>query len=180
MNKAKNILISGKPGCGKTSLIKEILKELDLDAKGFYTSEIRENGERVGFSISSLDGKKGILAHKNFKSGPRVGKYKVNLKYLEEIGVRSVLAGLKENKIIIIDEIGKQEMCSMKFRKAVISALNSKNKILGTIKLTKDPFTDKIKKKKDTKIFYLERENREKIKKEIINILVYENQESNR
>jgi len=64
----KNIFISGKPGCGKTSLIMEILKELKLDAGGFYTSEIREEGIRKGFKITTLDGKKGILAHLNVKS----------------------------------------------------------------------------------------------------------------
>jgi nucleoside-triphosphatase len=167
----KNIFITGPPGCGKTSLIMEIIKELSLEAGGFYTQEIREGGERGGFSITSLNGKKGILAHINIKSPYRVGKYGVDIKDLEEIGVRSILEALKGNKIVIIDEAGKMEMKSDKFKKAVETALNSKNKVLGTIKLTPDPFTDKIKKREDTKIFYLSRENRKEIKKEIIQLL---------
>jgi len=123
----------------------------------------------------------------NIKSPYRVGKYKVNIKDLEEIGVNAIsdynppLAGshslreqvpvLKENKIIIIDEIGKMEMFSEKFKKAVEATLNSKNKVLGTIKLTSDSFTDKIKKREDTKIFHLISENREEIKREIIKLL---------
>jgi len=163
----KNIFISGLPGCGKTTLIMEILEELKMDADGFYTQETRERGKRLGFKIKTLDGKEGILAHVNIKSPYKVSKYKVNLKDLEEIGVKSILDALKTNKMIIIDEIGKQEMCSQEFRKAVISALESKNKVLGTIKMTPDPFCDKIKKREDTKIFYLTRGNREKIKQEI-------------
>lgn len=37
----KNIFIIGPPGCGKTTLIEEILKELKIPAKEFFTKEIR-------------------------------------------------------------------------------------------------------------------------------------------
>jgi len=168
----KNIFITGKPGCGKTSLIIEIIKELNLDAEGFYTSEIRERGIRKGFKITTLDGKKGILAHVNIKSPYRVSKYKVNIKDLEELGVKSILNALEENKICVIDEIGTMEMYSERFKKIVLTALDSKNKVLGTIKLTPGLFTDEIKKREDTKVFYLTKENREEIKKEIIKLLV--------
>ena len=168
---AKNILITGKPRCGKTTLIIEILKESDLDAEGFYTSEIREKGIRKGFKVITLDGEEGILAHINIESPYRVSKYQVNIKDLEEIGVNSILDALQKNKIIIIDEIAKMELFSKKFKKAVIAALDSKNKILGTIMLKPNPFCDEIKKRKDTKIFYLTKANRGNIKKEIINLL---------
>jgi nucleoside-triphosphatase len=91
----------------------------------------------------------------------------VILRDLEEIGVKEIEEGLKENKIIIIDEIGKAEMFSKKFKQIVLAALNSKNMVLGTIKLTPDPFTNKIRKRKDTIIFNLTRENRAEIKKKI-------------
>jgi len=166
----KNILITGPPGCGKTTLIMEVLKELNLNAGGFYTSEIKENGIRKGFKIISLDDKEGILAHENIKGPCKVGKYRVNLKDLEEIGVKSILNALKK-KVIVIDEIGLMELFSEKFKKAVMSALDSENKVLGTIRLKPHPFTEEIKKRRDTRIFYLKRENFPQIKKEIINFL---------
>jgi nucleoside-triphosphatase len=94
----KNILITGKPGCGKTSLIIEIIKELNLPAGGFYTQEIREKGVRKGFKIISLDGREGILARVNFKSPYKVSKYGVNIKDLEEIGIKSILEALEKIK----------------------------------------------------------------------------------
>jgi nucleoside-triphosphatase len=171
LSKIKNILISGPPGCGKTTLIKEILKDLKTKAGGFFTEEIREGGERKGFKIITLDKKEGILAHENIKSNFRVSRYGVNLKDLEEIGVPSVLKAIDERKIVVIDEIGKAELFSEKFKEAVFKALNSKNKVLGTIKISKDPFTEKIREREDTKIFYLKKEEREKIKEEILKIL---------
>jgi nucleoside-triphosphatase len=167
----KNIFISGFPGCGKTTLIKEILEELKIRASGFYTQEIREKGIRKGFKIINLNGKEGILAHINIKSPFRVSKYGVNLKDLEEIGVKAILDALKGNKLVIIDEVGSMELYSEKFKKVVMTALNSQNKVLGTIKFTPDPFCNKIKERKDTKIFYLNRENRKIIKEKIKDFL---------
>ena len=43
----KNILITGLPGVGKTTLIKKLTEALkDFDPVGFYTEEIREGWER--------------------------------------------------------------------------------------------------------------------------------------
>jgi nucleoside-triphosphatase len=168
----KNIFITGLPGCGKTTLIKEILKELKIPAKGFFTEEIRKKGKRVGFKIVTLSGKEGVLAEKRFKSPYKVSKYGVILKDLEEIGVKEIEEGLKGDFLVVVDEIGKMELFSEKFREIILKALDSqKNKILGTIMLKPNPFCDKIKQRKDTKVFYLERENKERVKEEILNLL---------
>jgi len=164
----KNIFITGPPGCGKTTLIKEILKELQIPAKGFFTEEIRKGRERVGFKILTLNGKEGILAEKGFKSPYKVSKYGVLLKDLEEIGVKEIEEGLRGNFLIVVDEIGKMELFSNKFREAILKTLDSKNKVLGTIMLKENPFCNKIKQRRDKKVFYLTRENKEKVKKEIL------------
>jgi nucleoside-triphosphatase len=164
----KNIIITGKPSCGKTTLIREILKELNFKADGFYTSEIRKGKERFGFEIISLDGKGGILAHKDLKSKFNVSKYGVNIEDLDRIGTESILRAIKENRICVIDEIGGMEILSRKFRETVERALNSQIPVLGTITLKSNPFCDKIKQRKDTKVFYLTRENREKVKNELL------------
>ncbi|MCL6473397.1 MAG: NTPase [Firmicutes bacterium] len=161
--KAKNIFITGKPGTGKTTLIKKIIAELNLNAGGFFTQEVREAGERIGFDILTLDGRRGTLARKGMKSRFRVGKYGVSLNDLDEIAVDSIRKALQENKIVIIDEIGKMELFSEKFKDAVVQALESENIVLGTIKLADDPFTDKIRRRDDTVIFELTAENREEV-----------------
>ena len=165
-----NTLITGKPGCGKTTLIKQIIEELRLNAGGFYTQEIRIGGRRVGFKIISLDGNESILAHVDIKSPYRVSKYGVNIEGLERIGVESILKALEENDVIVIDEIGKMELFSPRFKEVVNKALNSEKMLLATILLAPNPFTDKIKRRQDVKLFYLTPENREKVKEEIKDI----------
>lgn len=168
----KNFLITGPPGCGKTTLIKEILKEIKIKAQGFFTEEIRKENSRVGFEIVSLEKKRKIFAHKDFKSPFQVSKYKVDLKAFEEIALEALKKGLEDPRtLIVIDEIGRMELFSKKFQKLVIKAFNAPNKVLATIMLKPHPFCDKLKKRKDTQIFHLIKESFFELKKEIINCL---------
>lgn len=167
---SRNIFVTGPPGCGKTTLIKEIIGELNLNAGGFHTEEIRNTG-RKGFRICSLNGESGVLASVNFKSAYKVGKYGVNMDDLEKIGVNSILTALKENKIVVIDEIGRMELLSRNFREAVDKVINSRNNVLGTVKLKPCPFTDRIRNRPDTKTFYLSRETCPAVKAAIVKLL---------
>jgi len=48
----KNTLMTGPPGFGETSSIRQTAMMLREGADGFYTEEAREDGERMGFRIS--------------------------------------------------------------------------------------------------------------------------------
>jgi len=128
----KHILLTGYPRTGKTTLLKEIIKDLD-SCGGFYTEEIIQNNERTGFKIKTLNGKEGILAKKGLESKYRLGKYGINIKDLEEIGVEAIEQALKTKEIIIIDEIGKMEFFSEKFKDTISKILDSDKRVIGTI-----------------------------------------------
>ncbi len=82
----KNLLLTGPPGCGKTTVVRRVVETLgDLHLAGFYTRELREGGQRVGFEIVGLGGRRSILAHIGWSSGPRVGRYFVEPANLEAI-----------------------------------------------------------------------------------------------
>jgi len=154
----KNILLTGSPGCGKTTIIKEVLKQLKgIKSGGFFTSEIREKGSRKGFKISSMDGHESTLAHVDFKCPHRVSKYGVSIENLEAIGLKAIACAIKDADIIVIDEIGKMELFSEKVRKAILDALNSPKRVLGTIMMANDPFADQIKKRKDVQVIEVEK-----------------------
>ena len=159
----KNILICGPPGVGKTTLIKKILKKINLRAGGFYTEEIRERSNRVGFKIISLDNQEGILAHINIKDSQRVGRYGVNIYDLENIGVKSLSQSLRDDDLIIIDEIGKMEIFSDKFKEKVLACLNSEKFVFATIGIGGDKYISRIKERDDVIVFKMNRENRDRL-----------------
>src|SRR5436189_6277630 len=70
----KNILLTGRPGCGKTTLIKRVVEELALPAGGFYTEEIRQGRERVGFKIITLSSNEAVVANVDFGTSHLIGK----------------------------------------------------------------------------------------------------------
>jgi nucleoside-triphosphatase THEP1 len=107
-----NILLTGLPKSGKTTLIEKIIQKLNRPAFGFYTKEILENKKRVGFSLITLSGNKVILSHQNFKSNYRVGKYGVDVQGFEGMALPEIEKGIQEKGIIVIDEIGKMELFS--------------------------------------------------------------------
>lgn len=163
-----NYLLTGPPRSGKTTIIKEIIQRLGESAGGFYTEEIRRKGVRVGFSIKTLFGQEGTLSHIDFKSKYRVGKYGVNLDTLDKIGSKEIEKALAQNKIIIIDEIGKMELFSNRFKDLVGEALDSENPVLATIIFVKHPFADRVKRRKDVKIVDVSKKSKTEVVDSII------------
>ena len=159
----KNILITGPPRVGKTTLVKKILELIpEIRAKGFLSQETKEAGERVGFSLTTLDGREGVLAHINLKSGPRVARYRVNIKDIEEIAAPSI-SPEEGIELIVIDEIAKMECFSPAFRSEVIRALDSEIPVLATIQISRHPFLNWVRGRDDVTIYKIDLENREEL-----------------
>ena len=143
-----NILLTGPPRSGKSTLIEKVIKRVKRPATGFFTRELREEGKRVGFLIETVDGKTGLLAHKNIKSNYRVGKYKVNIEDLDQIAVPSMLPST-DDQLVVIDEIGKMECFSHFFKETLLRLLSAENQVIGSIALKGDRFIQTIKNRDD-------------------------------
>jgi nucleoside-triphosphatase len=157
-----NILVTGRPGCGKTTLIEKIAARLGERAGGFLTREIRKHGARLGFQLITLDGRFATLAHVNIAGPVRVGRYGVDLGALERVGLPAVREAMEAGRIVVIDEIGKMELASPAFRHVVLQALDSPSRVLATIHAHAHPFTDALKLRKDVRIFELTLSNRDR------------------
>ena len=156
----RNILLTGPPRIGKTTIVRAVISELGDKCAGFCTEEIKESDERVGFKLLTIANKSCVLSHKEIKSHYHVGKYGVDLDCVEEIGVPAIKQGIKAGKVIVIDEIGKMEILSRRFKLAVLDALDSKSPVIGTMLFKRHPFCEKIKARKDVEVFEVTEENR--------------------
>jgi len=120
------IALTGRPGVGKTTLIKRVLELIPLSAGGMLTEEIRVCGHRVGFSVFDIaTGREGTLAHLHLSSGPKVGRYRVDVRALKEIGIAAIERAIENYDLVVIDEIGPMELSSPAFIPAVEAALES-------------------------------------------------------
>ncbi|XP_062587267.1 cancer-related nucleoside-triphosphatase-like [Saccostrea cucullata] len=185
----KNVILTGRPGIGKTTLIKKInsaLCDSGLEARGFYTEELRSDGQRLGFDVVTLDGNRGPLARiqdnengsVSHKRSHLVGKYEVKVTSFESIALptlripKNIQTDTGHSQIFIIDEIGKMELFSQTFVTMVRELLKKPNSvIIATIPIPKGkpiPFVEEIRNHNQSQVFTVTMENRNHILDDIM------------
>jgi nucleoside-triphosphatase len=157
----KTILLSGRPGVGKTPVIKRLADLLSNRAiAGFCTGEIREAGQRRGFGATTFSGGSGVLAHVGLKSRQRVGRYGVDVAAFEQL----VLPELSQPcDLMLIDEIGKMECFSTRFVEVVRGLLDGPTPVIATIAASGAGFIAEVKRRPDVEIWQVTREGREEM-----------------
>jgi len=139
------LLLTGRPGVGKTTIIKRIAQALGERAGGFYTEEILGPGGRKGFRVITLDGQQGMLAHVDVRSRSKVGRYGVDVADFERVGVAALQRAIDSAEIVVVDEIGKMELFSPRFKSALIKALDCGKPLLATAMIAAEPWVDALK-----------------------------------
>jgi len=165
------ILLTALPRTGKSTAIKKIVNMLGVDnCGGFYTEEIRENDERVGFRIKTISGRTAILSHINIPSDYKISRYGVDLKTFENICLSELEIAIENPtiKYIIIDEIGPMQLFSDKYKKMLIELLNCNKPIIGTIFMNPYEWLDDFKKNNNVKLVEITFDNRDELPIEIV------------
>lgn len=180
----RHVALTGQPGIGKTTLVKkvcEVLKMKNVKVRGFFTEEVRTKGRRCGFDVVTTDGQRAVLSrisdgNANFMKDYRVGQYSVDIESFESLALPELRLGDKENGVVIIDEIGKMELFSSKFKQSIQTLFSSPLiKILTTIPVAKGkpiPFVEAIRNNPDVHLFTVSRDNRDELAEEILDVLL--------
>ncbi|KAJ8248383.1 hypothetical protein GJAV_G00241450 [Gymnothorax javanicus] len=183
----KHVFLTGPPGVGKTTLVRKACEALGAAGEtldGFYTEEVRESGRRVGFDVVTLSGARGRLSRVGDASGHsagrreyRVGQYVVDLPSFENLALplfKNVKGPGERGKrpVFVIDEIGKMELFSQPFVRAVRGALDGSScSILGTIPIPKGKplgLVEEVRSRSDVKVFTVTKDNRDVILQDIV------------
>ena len=163
-----NLLLTGPPGVGKTTIVRKVVDALGPRAGGFYTEEVRHQGKRVGFRLVTLEGKRAWLARVGLSSRYRVGRYGVDIDALERVGVTAIQHALASSDVIIIDEIGRMELASAAFVRVVDAAMDSVKPLVATIMSKPHPTATLFKTRSDVDLWTVTRENRDYLPQQVI------------
>ena len=169
MNQAStNLLLTGPPGCGKTTVICRVIELVrDRRLAGFYTQEICRKGQRVGFEAVGLHGQSATLAHVDFHRAERVGRYSVDIGGFEAIVQQELGQADEVVDLFVIDEIGRMECLSQGFVEAVTRTLDSPVPLLATIAAKGGGFIVQVKARSDVEIVAVTAENRDWLANEL-------------
>ena len=162
----QTLLLTGRPGVGKTTVIKKVTEGLGWQAGGFYTEEIRDaDGRRTGFRLITLDGNEAVMAHVDLRSQtrPQVSRYGVDVSAIEDVGVAALRKAMASDQVVFVDEIGKMELFCNAFRQAIEDAVEGDHTVIGTVMTGARPWVDHLKANDQVVVWQVTAENRDEM-----------------
>ena len=168
--------ITGLPGSGKTETllrIIDLLEEEGIKVGGMVTEPIVEKQRRSGFQIVDWLSKESmVFAHEGLKSRVRSGRYGVNLAALEDLGIRALQDARENADVVVIDEVGKMEVESEAFTKAVVDTLDQDKSIIMTLhKKSRNPLLQDIRRRDELRLLEVTPVNKNLLAFKIVHLI---------
>lgn len=120
-------------------MVNSLLETTERRTGGFLTREVIERGKRIGFDAISVSSDHTCSIARVGNDAPKVSKYSVCVAAFDEF----LHSCNWDAPLIIIDEIGKMELLSSKFKRIVKDAFESCT-VLATVPVADLPFVNDL------------------------------------
>lgn len=165
------ILLTGKPGVGKTTALKKFVELYDQPSNWVITSRIpNPSGDGgLGFIATNSQGQTQTVSHKtDIPSDIVVGRNHVDVKAVEKMFVPILQDILDQpQKLAIIDEIGPIEMASPMFEALLPRVLSPKNDLVAIVHLEEERL-EQYRQSTDNVLLHVSLENRDTLPRALL------------
>jgi nucleoside-triphosphatase len=171
MSQGRNLLLTGPPGVGKTTVLAAVARQLSSrKLGGFLTEEIRPGRQRLGFELVPFQGERRTMAHCDFSSPHRVGRYAVDVGMIDEIA-ETALGPRADAELFLIDEIGKMECFSRVFLEAIARLLDDPRPLAVTVARQGPGLISEVKRRSDVELWQVTTKNRQRMPDAVVSWL---------
>jgi nucleoside-triphosphatase len=161
------LVLEGPPKVGKTTVVERLvalLRDAGESVGGFITREVRgADGRRVGFKVRDLTGAEAWLAHQDFDTAIRVGRFGVDVASFEQVGVAALRKTRDRASVVIIDEVARMELASDAFVQALDEILRNPQTVVATVHVYEHPVTNALKQRTDINLIAVTESNRDNL-----------------
>lgn len=134
-----------------------------IPVAGFYTEEMREEGERRGFRAVTLPGgERRVIAHEEIEGSPRIGRYGVDVDAVDALSDEALGAG-SPARVFLVDEVGKMECLSERFVESVRALLDGGRPVVATVGTGGTEFMDGLRRREDAQLWRVTEDNRNRL-----------------
>lgn len=159
-----HIFLTGEIQVGKSTVIAEALKLVNISYGGFktYFGPDRSSEDRLLYMNAAEEQKiftkENGIVHFKKDSLPEIMTEKFEIR-----GVELIRSAKANAHLIVMDECGNLEQDAFEFQNEIIKTLDSKKPVLGVIKLASTGWTDRIRKHPRVKLITVTLENRNEL-----------------
>ena len=171
MSHGRNLLLTGPPGVGKTTVLAAVARQLGgRKLGGFLTEEIRPGRQRLGFDLVPFRGERRTMAHCDLSSPHRVGRYGVNVGTIDDIA-EAALGPCSDAELFLVDEIGKMECFSRAFVEAIARLLGDPRPLVASVARQGPGLISEVKRRGDVELWQVTTKNRQRMPDRVVSRL---------
>ncbi len=166
MDKKKHLLITGKIGSGKSTLISKILIAQNEPVYGFFTKKEKPDSSGICHVYIHDPNQPRKYTKENCVGVCTIGG---------SIGFSNIfdhhaflLNNIPEGSLVVMDELGTMESEASLFCSAVLSILDENFRVIASLKCKDSPFLNAIRNHSGAKLYSINTENRESLYKDIL------------